>query len=340
MMHESLEELGAALPLIQKQKDGFSFRERIYPLNREAEKYSGTVYAEWDSLSQLLYAEIYARKKSEGKKSLHMPETGPQYKEQEAAFMQELSQANTTRERNDRGWTIYAVYPGGQLSVGKAGLYQVVQPGEYELEGATEPQVQGMLSRRYLKENKYIQQAFYYMYSESGFDYGPTSLRIYWNLEARGAAPLVKSISQVLNRHRLPFLFKCLNHPALYGRRDAAVLYVQKRYASLLAALLPEIISQVTAFLQEDVPLFSCRLEKGVGFAESPVNGDSFGMSRMRLVASALVQAFAQKELKQEQYLGNITQVFSQNGVDPARPYMNEGNESSFATLYYRNKKQ
>jgi hypothetical protein len=93
----------------------------------------------------------------------------------------------------------------------------------------------------------------------------------------------------------------------------------------MLEALLPKVIDKVKAHLQDEVPLFTYKLAPGVGFAESPVNGDSFGMARMRMVAAGLMNAFDKQYQKTEQQLGEITTALTAEGIKPEAPYLNDG---------------
>jgi hypothetical protein len=326
MRHESIQELETTLRLIRQQADGFTYRERAYRTDPQQVEQYGKKVAEAQALTQLLYSEAYARKRSAANASLQVPESTPAYVHEQNIFAEQLSEQNTTRERQDAGWTVTYVYPQRQLSVHKSGINAIVQPGDYILQdGAAQAMANASVTRTFRKESRTLQPAFYYVYSNQGFDHTPAVLRIYWNIEAQGAPLLVRSVTGQLNAYRVPFMFKCLNHPVLYNRRDAAVLYIQKRYMHMLEKLLPAIIRDVTPYLQADVPLFSYTLAPGVGFAESPANGDSFGLTRMRIVSAGLISALEKQYTKPEQQLPEILDAFTRNGISHETPFLNEG---------------
>jgi hypothetical protein len=326
MIHESIQELETSLKLIQRQSNGFSYRDRMYSLDQSQIQQYGKPFAEAQALTNLLYSEAYARKRSAPNVSLNVPEATPAYLQQQHLFIEQLSAHNMTTIRRDEGWTIQTVYPQGQLGVHKSGTTVTLQAGEFELPGGTLQPVANMpVARIFPKENRTLQAAFYYVYGEAGFDYAPTVWRFYWNIGPEGSAKLIESLTRRLNQYRVPFLFKCLNHPALYNRRDAAVLYLQKRYVDMIEEILPAIIADVKTYLQDDVPLFSYTLAPGVGFAESPANGDSFGLTRMRVVSAGLIKALDQQYKQPEQQLSEILAAFAQEGIKPQMPYLNEG---------------
>jgi hypothetical protein len=93
----------------------------------------------------------------------------------------------------------------------------------------------------------------------------------------------------------IPFIFKCLTHPDLYFRRDAAVLYIEDSMMPIIKMLLPEICEEMKDYLQEDVPLFACQYAKGVGIAESPNEHESFGMNRVAIIAEVLLRTTQKK---------------------------------------------
>lgn len=334
MIHQSLNELETALKLIQRQTDGFTFRDRAYTLDATQAQQYGKAFAETQALTNLLYSEVYARKRSAGNASLQVPEATPSFIQQQQAFIEQLSAHNHTTPRIDAGWTVTYVYPQGQVNAHKGGVNAILQPAEYRLpEGIAKADKNTLVTRIYLKENRTLQPAFYYVYSETAFDHSPAILRIYWNIEPEGAAKLVQQVTQRFNPYRIPFLFKCLNHPELYKRRDAAVLYVQKRYLSMLEELLPSIIAEVKQYLQSDVPLFTHAIARGVGFAESPANGDSFGLVRMRIAAAGLMRAFDKQYTQPGQQLSEIIAAFAEQGIKPETPYLNEGSVMSLKPM-------
>src|SRR5436305_14389954 len=67
--------------------------------------------------------------------------------------------------------------------------------------------------------------------------------------------------------------------------------YDPGRYV-LIVELLVDVYQAVKDNLKPETPLFTKRLAAGLGFAEDPGNGESFGMSRCRIVAEGLWSAY------------------------------------------------
>jgi len=75
-----------------------------------------------------------------------------------------------------------------------------------------------------------------------------------------------------------PFQLKTPAAPALYGRTDAAVLYIGVRYFPIVARIVASVLDKVP--FETATPLFTKRL-----------SGESFGSHRCRLTAEGIVGA-------------------------------------------------
>ena len=84
-----------------------------------------------------------------------------------------------------------------------------------------------------------------------------------------------------LNRYQVPFRYKILSYSGVYTRADAAVLFFAARYYQIIARLLPRIRPRRDRICVRDA-LLTRPLHDGIGLAEDPGNGESFGMHRTR----------------------------------------------------------
>jgi hypothetical protein len=145
--------------------------------------------------------------------------------------------------------------------------------------------------------------------------------RIYFSVTAEGVPALLGGIFSVLNDFSVPFGFKCLRYPADYLRLDSALLYVSARHAALTEHLLPELLAGLRQdHLRDEVPLFTRRLRAGVGCADDPPDGRSFGLHRCELLAAALLRMPAAGVAAGEPDLAAVASHFAAAGIDPARP--------------------
>ena len=147
-------------------------------------------------------------------------------------------------------------------------------------------------------------------------------VRFYWHLVASGAVPFVATVSTTLNTLGIPFRAKVLNDPASYRRADAGVLYIDRRFLHDTREAIPNIYRAVSPHLRPQVPLFTKPLAPGLGLAEDPVNGSSFGQHRCQLIAQALWQSFTQLDSDKDLRAATLAVSFQQAGLDPLYPYL------------------
>lgn len=273
-------------------------------------------------LTGLLYSECYMLKESYQSKSLNYPDS---FKEANNHFIDLLSQNNHTRETTEQGWKVNHTYPNGYIAISRNNENRITSLSSIKAQAPAEQTV----SVFFPKEDRYRQPTFYYAFSNVFMDTSKKLIRIYWNCTGEGAAVLLHNITATLNNYNIPFLFKCLNHPDLYFRRDAAVLYLEDDSMPLIEQILPEIVQKVECYLEDDVPLFSYRYSKGIGIAENPGLQESFGMNRMTIVAETILR-IASKNLPSDALISEIAAAFQKKGIAPSVPYLNKGSKILF----------
>ena len=244
----------------------------------------------------------------------------------DASFETELSRNNTSTEGFDLPWTVEAVDQAGVAYATKGNQKRMLFAGEYVHDRPKRGPAQPGDALRLLvrAEQRDAQSGFYYVFGQTpGDDSAVLQTRLYFHLIPNGAAPLVAWLTRTLNTYRVPFQFKCLNHPDLYGRNDSAVLYLQKPFVSFVLHRLADDLPQLESYLKPSVPVFTRRLAPGLAFAESPPNpAESFGTSRCALLAQGIADAVAAGQ-PADQYAGSVRRVFEQIGLSLDRPYLN-----------------
>jgi hypothetical protein len=252
----------------------------------------------------------------------------------EPEFLASLTAANAGRERWDTGWRIQQTLPSGQIAAVKGAATRMVWPGEFLAHGAPglPPSPGSEISLFAPRESRVMQPGFYFVFGETLADQEEemSLVRFYWHVTAAGAAPLIAGLTQALNRFAIPFRFKCLSMAQLYDRTDPAVLYLAKRYYRIAAEVLPAAYKTVHPFLRTGTPLFSKSLAAGLGFAENPKSGESFGMNRCRLVAEAICNTHARGIDATEARLSDIASAFEAAGLSLDRPYLNPGSADHY----------
>ncbi len=236
----------------------------------------------------------------------------------------ELIAANQSREGWDLGWRLEQGLEDGRVLARKGGSLRAFAPGQYiTLGGPGARKEEGQPIRVFAPAGSAdAQPGFYYAFGETiaDFDEFEDLLRFYWNITAEGAPRLMAALTRQLNRFQLPFRFKIGRTEASCRRRDAAVLYVNRRYYRIAAQLVERVHAAVTGDLRDDVPLFTLRLARGLGFAEDP--GGSFGKHRCAILADAITVSRDMEEVRRQ---------FAVRGLSLDAPWLNSG--SSFPAV-------
>ena len=158
----------------------------------------------------------------------------------------------------------------------------------------------------------------------------PHSLRLYWHLRPTGAVTWMELLSKALNQRQIPFQLKVLLDPSHYHRADAAVLYLEPGTLETIQPLLVEAWQELHPFLRPAVPALTFPLAPGLGVAEGPPDGMSFGTHRCGLVAEALVSSLESGHDSQEQRIDSVWDGFRREGLDPIRPYLAAKSSSDY----------
>lgn len=250
-----------------------------------------------------------------------------------------LMRANATRTDWDHGWEVYQTGSEGRAYVKKADRSRLAYAGTYvgeKLSGVT-PKIGDRLSLRIYPENCDLQVAFFHSFGSTLADQFDdfSAIRFYFNIEASGAVALLSDLSSRLNQFHIPFHFKTLVSPPLYRRADAAVLYIARRYYSIVASLIVEIRSRLSHFFVDEVPLFCKEFAHGIGVAEDPGTGESFGMHRCKLVSEAIVKVHEAGEVSLEAWMNAIETNFMSHGLTLEKAHLNPRSSELISSIHF-----
>jgi hypothetical protein len=236
-----------------------------------------------------------------------------------------LSAANRGRGTWEPHWRVGEADEDGQVAATKDGLTFWVDPGGLRpRDGKIAP---GEWCRvRVAKELRGLMPGFYMAIGDPDEDDrrddDEPMLRLYWHLTPAVAVTYMAKATTHLNAAGVPFRTKVVNDPAAYQRADAGVLYFGRRHYGRIRGAIHRVYESVRGGLRPDVPLFTKRLAPGLGLAEDPRNGMSFGQHRCHLVAQALWRAFEHGATSLEARAEALASSYREAGLDPLRPYL------------------
>jgi hypothetical protein len=243
-----------------------------------------------------------------------------------------LREAHPGQPRRDMGWRVVEALDGGWIVARKGGAARRFAPGRYLiLEGVFGPPAKDQPLLVWPgRDSLAAQPGYYYAHGDTVGEHleGEDLLRFYWNITAGGAPRLLRGLVENLNRFQMPFHFKLPRNREGYGRRDAAVLYINRRYYGVVAMVAARVHAQIADELDEPTPLFTKRLAPGLALAEDP--NESFGKHRCRILAAALRATFDQGLATAEQKIGELERRFDGLGLKLELPYLNAGSRDEY----------
>jgi hypothetical protein len=239
------------------------------------------------------------------------------------SFVRQLSGANAGKGYCSEGWSVHTVR-GCNVAVRRAGLELWVRPRDCLIPPGIRIEPGLRLGLRFPKELFSISPGFYVAMGDKELvgENSQALVRVYWNLTAEGSIRFMRNATLTLNRAELPFKIKAVNDAARFTRRDAVVLYIRKADYQHVSELMERIYPQVVRSLKKGEPAFTKQLAMGVGLAEDPGQGESFGAHRCRILAEGLIRAREQRRTSVQEKLKVIKDCFEENGIDLSKPFL------------------
>jgi hypothetical protein len=126
-------------------------------------------------------------------------------------------------------------------------------------------------------------------------------------------AEFVATVTGRLLPSRIPWSLACATDPWRIARSGCAVLDLPS-----VELAPPDLLTELEPLLRPVVPPLCLPLAPGIGAAEYPDNGMTFGEHRCHLVALGL-----RHRRRSRDPLASIASVFGAYGIDPAQPHRN-----------------
>jgi hypothetical protein len=278
------------------------------------------------TLQEQLYRDFYcpggARPAAEIKKETEPLRGGT------AWFVEQLLAANSGRGYLQQGWKVLDLKQGTALA-GRGGLALLATAEEWRSpNGALE--IGAELALSFPKELPAVSPGYYMAVGDAGpNDLSMSFLRLYWNVRAGGAVPLMRLLTTGLNEAHVRFRFKTLHDPDAYRRCDAAVLYIEESAFEVVAPIAAQVHDGVAQHMKSAVPALTLRLAPGLGLAEDTFGPESFGQRRCRILAEGIIRAHDLGMTKPSERLRTVAGCFDEHGVSLERPYLNQGSTST-----------
>jgi hypothetical protein len=267
-------------------------------------------------LQWTLYTDFYCTGGGDARKLCpDVPEAATQ------PFLEALARANHGQGSWDGGW---AMSDGaGDSTVTRAGLKLVLGDVPWRPTRGGE-EVELLLPN----ELPGVHPGFYLALGDLALPPEPVAqgVRVYWNVTATGAIRLVDAVTHLLNDEQIPFRLKVLADLACFRRCDCAVLYLDAADLERALPSLTAIHESLRRELLPGTPALTRRLAPGVGAAESPSSGESFGLHRCRLLGAAVLEAQSRAPRSGPRRFELTIEHLRRHGVEVERPYATGAN--------------
>lgn len=247
-------------------------------------------------------------------------------------FTEALVGANCGTGYWSQGWEVRAIDE-RELLVHKGSLDLVVRPDECapDIDG---PVVRGtLLSVRFPKDLPAVSPGFYM--ALGGAELTPDNsgglVRWYWNLAPDSAIQFLNHATSSLQRAQLAYTIKILDDPVRFSRYDSVVLYHRKEDSTEVSEILEGTYASLGSDPRRGVPALTKPLAPGVGLAEDPGGGESFGLHRCAILAEQIILAHEQGKSTIADRMTVVEEGFAKLGINLfSRPYLNFGSSDDY----------
>jgi hypothetical protein len=250
-------------------------------------------------------------------------------------FVESLRAAHADSARFEDGWTVLHLWPTGRIVAARAHDRRVLDPIDYvSPDRPGLPPRPGSTVQAVARRDSVTAQPGYWMTFGSRWvhaDGGAGRLRLYWNAGAASAPALVREITSRLGATGAPYALKLPSDAQAYGRTDAAVLFLPRGAFDAAVPELRRVHAALAPSLAADTPPLTRRLERGLGLAEDPPPGESYGSLRCRLVAEGLVPELARDGVGHDALLDAVCRRLREAGISLDRPYLNPPGDRDYA---------
>jgi HopA1 effector protein family len=253
-------------------------------------------------------------------------------------LVEEIMTSVRPSQELDWAWCIEQVYQDGAVRARRGGRLERFSSGEY-LVGPDADEHHSFTGERigvptWSGVFDSFTQSVLMRHRYLGIPGKSQEVRVYLNVKSAGVVDLLQRLSNLLVTWDIPFNIKCPAKRSLLERKDAVVLYLDRRNFVVACNLLFGVLGSMEDHFVDEVPLFAHRIARGVAFAESPHDGNSFGMSRSEVCAHGLVEAARQNNTIDTR-MACMLNAIVQAGLSIERPHLNPGSQFPYPFQSY-----
>ncbi|MGQ7248925.1 lanthionine synthetase LanC family protein [Halomonas sp. V046] len=227
-------------------------------------------------------------------------------------------------------WRVLEQLSRGAVVARRGILVRWLEAGEYVFDGTPARAARRDLVQRHRpRTSQQLDPAFLYLFGEAESDAcsDDAMVRYYFAPRPARLEGLITILQRTLDQAGLPFSLKYPRMPQALWRRDAVVLYAAARHAPQMHARLSRLAPELRPLLRAVHGLWVQPLLPGLGFAQDPDTGLSFGESRCLALARGMLNAAL---AGQDDALEAVEASFAAAGIDWEAPYLDRDADDRF----------
>lgn len=253
-------------------------------------------------------------------------------------FVESLSDANQGVGSWEDGWVAVKVLP-ENVTVQRNGLSILLGRARIRWPEGSACKEGEIVHVLFPKEYRGISPGFYMALGNESLSEVASTVRLYFNLTAGLATQFCRQLTELLNNSSAAFKLKIINDDTRFDRCDSGVLYINKDAFRQVISILRRLDPGLLASLGGRTPALTKVLAQGIGLAESPSSNtapmeiESFGMNRCRLIAEGIVEAYEARYLDLERRLRSVIARFERENVCMDMPYLNAVSQDDYVPI-------
>ncbi|HVS64123.1 MAG TPA: lanthionine synthetase LanC family protein [Thermoanaerobaculia bacterium] len=272
--------------------------------------------------------------------------------EADAELVRALSRANTGRGTWEPDWTIERAGDAGSVAVRREGVVYFSDARRVRVDPdpgpGSGPPASGASCRVFVPEERQrLHPGSYVALGDA--DLAPARelcclVRVYWHLRVSSAVPWLRRLTSELNRRRVPFRLKVAASTRRFDSADSGVLYLEPVAVESAWPVIAEAYAEHAGQMRSSRPLMTFPLAPGLGLAEGPADGSSFGRDRVARIAAALIgpDDLIEDDRVEEGRASSaalasrcraVAASFAGAGLEPRRPYLAPGSPDRWRPL-------
>ena len=224
----------------------------------------------------------------------------------------------------ESGWIVLQSAPSGECIAGNRTVTRHLLPGRYAnlARPGIAPQPGDGLAVSTLLDWVDERTGFWHMQSSAGEPSHPL-MRVYWNVDWPQVGRLLERLTDALDGAAIRYALKCPFRSADYRRIDTLVVYVERAMWAAAEPAIGRVAHEFEHTLRKPTPPLTRPIGPGVSWAEDPGGAASFGESRCRALAPAVLALIRDLEnWPEDTGLQRLMLSLRNATIDPSQPWL------------------